>query len=77
MVHHRAICHCFQLASNKMCLCWRGGGGGFRETKPFLPVVGFVYSVPSYIHVLLKTKNVTTGIKLLKNFLIYGVIIDR
>lgn len=45
-----------------------GGGRGFRETKPFLPVVGFVYSVPSYIHVLLKTKNVTTGIKLLKNF---------
>ena len=58
------------------CVCvW--GGRGFRETKPFLPVVGFVYSVPSYIHVLLKTKNVTTGIKLLKNFLIYGVIIDR
>lgn len=53
-----------------------GGGRGFRETKPFLPVVGFVYSVPSYIHVLLKTKNVTTGIKLLKKFLIYGVIID-
>lgn len=57
----------------RLCL---GGGRGFRETKPFLPVVGFVYSVPSYIHVLLKTKNVTTGIKLLKNFLIYGVIID-
>ena len=59
-----------------MRLCWGGGGGGFRETKPFLPVVRFVYSVSSYIHVLLKTKDVTTGMKLLKNFLMYGVIID-
>ena len=53
-----------------------GRGRGFRETKPFLPVVGFVYSVSSYIHVLLKTKDVTTGMKLLKNFLMYGVRID-
>ena len=54
------------------CVCvGRGGKGrGFRETKPFLPVVGFVYSVSSYIHVLLKTKDVTTGMKLLKNFMV-------
>lgn len=48
------------------CICVGGAGRGFRETKPFLPVVGFVYSVSSYIHVLLKTKDVTTGMKLLK-----------
>ena len=52
------------------CVCVGGGGRGFRETKPFLPVVGFVYSVSSYIHVLLKTKDVTTGMKLLKNFMV-------
>ena len=58
------------------CICVGGGGRGFRETKPFLPVVGFVCSVFSYIHVLLKTKDVRTGMKLLKNFLMYGVRID-
>ena len=57
-----------------MFLCC--GGEGFGVARLFLPVVGFVYSVSSYIHVLMKTRKVTTGMKLLKNVLIYVVVID-